>query len=66
MNPAWRDAVVHFVIWERWVDGMPQTLIENVYNDITFNKTYALKQLAPDGGAYFNEVRPLLRLWPSL
>ncbi|OCK98398.1 FAD binding domain-containing protein [Cenococcum geophilum 1.58] len=55
MNPAWRDAVVHFVIWERWVDGMPQTLIENVYNDITFNKTYALKQLAPDGGAYFNE-----------
>jgi hypothetical protein len=66
MNPAWRDAVVHFVIWERWVDGMSQTLIDNVYNDITFNKTYALKQLAPDGGAYFNEVCPLPRLWPSL
>lgn len=55
MNPAWRDAVIHFVVVQGWADGTPPDLIASVYNDITFNKTYALRQLAPDSGAYFNE-----------
>lgn len=55
LNPAWRDAVVHMIVVEGWADGAPQSEIEAVYDDITNNKTYALRQLAPDSGAYFNE-----------
>ncbi|KAF2802247.1 FAD binding domain-containing protein [Mytilinidion resinicola] len=55
VNPAWRTAITHFIVSEGWLDGMPQSLIDSVYADITENKTYALRQLAPDSGAYFNE-----------
>ncbi|KAF2103040.1 FAD binding domain-containing protein, partial [Rhizodiscina lignyota] len=55
LNPAWRDAVVHLITTEGWVDGSPESEINDVYNDITYNRTRALRQLAPDSGAYFNE-----------
>jgi len=55
LNPAWRVTVAHFIVTEGWLDGMPRSLIDEVYQDITLNKTYALRQLAPDSGAYFNE-----------
>jgi hypothetical protein len=56
LNPAWRDAVTHLVVVEGWTDGSPLNVIKGIYNDITFNKTRALRQLDPDSGAYFNEV----------
>ncbi|KAF3924998.1 hypothetical protein AA313_de0202396 [Arthrobotrys entomopaga] len=55
LNPAWRDTVVHMIISEGWVDGSPESEINDVYDDITYNKVRALKQLSPDSGAYFNE-----------
>lgn len=56
LNPAWRDTVVHMIVTEGWIDGASQEEIQSVRDDITYNKTYALRQLAPDSGAYFNEV----------
>ncbi|KAF2494539.1 FAD-binding domain-containing protein [Lophium mytilinum] len=65
VNPAWREAVTHFIVSEGWLDGMPQALIDSVYTDITLNKTYALRQLAPDSGAYFNECDSYEPDWQS-
>lgn len=55
MNPTWRDTLVHLVVVEGWPDGVPQSLIDGVYEDITVNKIQPLRNLSPDTGAYFNE-----------
>jgi hypothetical protein len=57
LNPAWRDAVTHLIVVKGWADGSSPKVIKGVYNNITWNKTRALRQLDPDSGAYFNEVR---------
>jgi hypothetical protein len=57
LNPAWRDAVTHLIVVKGWIDGSPPEMVQGVYDDITYNKTHALRQLDPDSGAYFNEVR---------
>lgn len=56
MNPAWRDAIVHFITLRGWAEGSPKEVERAAYNDITFNKVQALRELDPDSGAYFNEV----------
>jgi hypothetical protein len=55
MQPAWRDAIMHYVFWEGFDAWSPQN-IQAVADDITVNKAQALRDLAPDSGAYFNEV----------
>ncbi|KAJ4377988.1 hypothetical protein N0V83_000818 [Neocucurbitaria cava] len=55
MNPAWRNTIAHLIVVEGWQDGMPQSIIDAVYDDITYNKTEALRKLSPETGAYFNE-----------
>lgn len=55
MNVAWRNTLVHFMVVESWLDGMPQSIIDSVYRDITVNKIQPLRKLSPDTGAYFNE-----------
>lgn len=57
LNPAWRNAVVHFLTVGSWPDGSPESVAQAARDDLTFNKTRALRELAPDSGAYFNEVR---------
>jgi hypothetical protein len=37
--------------------------IQAVYDDITHNCTYALRELDPDSGAYFNEADPFEPDW---
>jgi hypothetical protein len=59
MNPAWRDAMTHFMIVEEYIDGSPKAIVDAAWDDVLYKKTYALKQLAPDSGAYFNEVGDL-------
>lgn len=63
LNPAWRDTVVHFIVIEGWIDGSPASTINKVYNDITYNKTAALRRLDPDSGAYFNECDVFEQDW---
>jgi FAD/FMN-containing dehydrogenase len=54
MNPAWRNTLVHLIIAQGWQDDSIQTVIDSVYQDVTA-KTDALRKLAPETGAYFNE-----------
>jgi hypothetical protein len=39
-----------------WQDGSPDDFVQSVIDDLRNNKVHALKQLAPESGAYFNEV----------
>ncbi|KAH7069699.1 hypothetical protein BKA63DRAFT_87927 [Paraphoma chrysanthemicola] len=56
MNPAWRNTLASFLVVSMWPDGVPQSLIDAVYQDLTNNKIAALRKLSPNTGAYFNEA----------
>lgn len=63
LNPAWRTAYVHNVVARGWAPNSDKATKDSVHSDITYNKARALKQLAPNTGAYMNEVS---QLQPSL
>ncbi|OGM44436.1 FAD binding domain protein [Aspergillus bombycis] len=56
LNPAWRDAVVHIITSQSWDESLPPPVADQVVHNMTYQKGYALRQLAPDTGAYFNEA----------
>lgn len=56
VNPAWRKTYVHNIVARGWAPGSDAATIAAVHKDITFTKVQALKTLAPDTGAYMNEV----------
>ena len=55
LHPAWRKTLAHFIVAGGWPDGTPEAGIQSVRDDMTFNKTAALRKLDPNTGAYFNE-----------
>lgn len=56
LNPVWRETVVHLISEQEWNDTLPDEVAEEVINEMTYGKGYALRQLAPDSGSYINEV----------
>lgn len=64
LNPAWRETAVHLVTSTSWSDSLPQENVSRIVNDMTYNKLDALRRLAPDMGAYLNEVRYPLYFFP--
>lgn len=56
LNPAWRDTVAHLAVGGGWADGASAEEIQAVRDDVTHRQVAALRKLAPDSGAYFNEV----------
>ncbi|KNG90956.1 hypothetical protein ANOM_000697 [Aspergillus nomiae NRRL 13137] len=56
LNPAWRDAVVHIITSQSWDESLPPAVADQVIHNMTYQKGYVLRQLAPDTGAYFNEA----------
>lgn len=56
LNPAWRDSVVHIITTQSWDDTLPQNIADKTTEEMTYEKGYALRQLAPDTGAYYNVV----------
>jgi hypothetical protein len=56
MNPAWRDAVVDLIPFEPVEEGAPSEVVESNARRMTFTKQQALREIAPNSGAYFNEV----------
>jgi hypothetical protein len=56
LNPAWREAVVHLITSQSWNDSLPDSVAAETYDRITNEKGYLLRQIAPDSGAYYNEV----------
>ena len=60
--PAWRDAVVHFVIGEGFADSVSHADAKVVYARQTA-RTEFLRRLAPGSGAYLNECDPFSPQW---
>ncbi|KAI7353065.1 hypothetical protein KC354_g11720 [Hortaea werneckii] len=58
LNPAWDDAVVHLISSVSWDRTVPKAKAEDLAWDVTNRKGAALRSLAPDSGAYFNEHDP--------
>lgn len=56
VNPAWRKAYVHNIVARGWAPGTSKATIQAIYDDVTKNKTQAMKDLAPDTGCYMNEA----------
>ncbi|GFN19172.1 FAD binding domain protein [Aspergillus tubingensis] len=56
LNPAWRETAVHLIASRSWDDSVSEDVANQVTEDMTFKRGYALRQLAPDAGAYFNEA----------
>jgi hypothetical protein len=55
-NPAWRDAVVNLIPFEPVEEGAAIEVVEANARRMTFTKQQALRDIAPNSGAYFNEV----------
>ncbi len=56
VNPAWRNTYVHNIVARGWASGSTNTTVQGVYDDITYNKVQAMKDLAPNTGSYMNEA----------
>ena len=56
VNPAWRRTYVHNIAARGWASGTDQETIDAIRQDITKVKVRAMKELAPDTGAYMNEA----------
>jgi hypothetical protein len=65
MNPAWRNTVTHLITAQPWRDGMPQSVVQAVYRDVTHNRTQLLRDLSPGTGAYFNEADSFEPEWQT-
>lgn len=63
INPAWRKAAVHIVGGATWADGTTSDEI-NALRAALSERNAQLRALAPESGAYFNEVRAKL-CWAS-
>ncbi|KAF2644920.1 FAD-binding domain-containing protein [Massarina eburnea CBS 473.64] len=65
VTPAWRDAVLHFIIIEGHSDADTYEASQPIINDMTKEKVAQLKALAPDSGAYLNECDPFDEDWQN-
>ncbi|CAG7954197.1 hypothetical protein DTO013E5_10154 [Penicillium roqueforti] len=63
LNPAWRDAAVHLISSVSWDDTIPEDEAEKAIASVTNGTGYALRQLAPDSGVYYNETNPREPHW---
>ena len=65
MNPAWRDSVIDLIPWEPYGDAASKAVADATTKRMTTVKMQALRDLAPDSGAYFNEVSQYQIAQPS-
>jgi FAD/FMN-containing dehydrogenase len=56
VNPDWRTAYLHNIVARGWSPGSDASVINDVHNDITYNKVGAMRKLAPNMGSYMNEA----------
>jgi hypothetical protein len=54
--PAWRNSLAYTVIMMGWADGLSSSGIEALRTSFKVNMK-KLEDLAPESGAYLNEVR---------
>jgi hypothetical protein len=56
LNPAWRNSLAYATLGAGWEDGATLEEIE-VARQLLIQDMKILEGIAPDSGAYFNEVR---------
>ena len=56
LNPAWRNSLVYTTLGTSWQDGANLTEI-NAARQLLIQDMKILEGIAPESGAYFNEVR---------
>ena len=56
LNPAWRNSLVYVGLGTGWKDGASSTEIEAA-RQLLIQDMKTLEGIAPDSGAYLNEVR---------
>ena len=56
LNPAWRKAAVHALAGVSWPEGATADMIDQTRERLK-EKTAKLRAIAPESGAYLNEVR---------
>jgi len=59
LNPAWRNAIVHLLVQDSWSATTNEKDVAELFESMS-DVAYDLRQLAPDSGAYINEVCPLI------
>ena len=55
LNPAWRNTTVHLLVQDSWAASTMEKDIEELTQSMS-DVAYDLRKLAPDSGAYINEV----------
>lgn len=55
LNPAWRNTTVHLLVQDSWPASTGKKDIAELTQSMSA-VAYDLRQLAPDSGAYINEV----------
>jgi len=58
LNPAWRNSLVYMIIYTGWQDGATLTEIQAA-RQLFIREMKVLEGIAPESGAYLNEVREL-------
>ncbi|KAF2871699.1 FAD binding domain protein [Massariosphaeria phaeospora] len=58
ITPAWRDAVLHFIVLDYFPDSVTHDEAKPVLDKMTYDRMATLKSLAPESGAYLNEADP--------
>jgi hypothetical protein len=56
LNPAWRDLIIHLIANEAYPTDVSSEVADAVMSDMS-ETAYKLRALAPDSGAYINEVK---------
>ena len=56
LNPAWRNSLVFTLLGAAWEDGANLTEIDAA-RQVLIQNMKTLEAIAPESGAYFNEVR---------
>ena len=59
LNPAWRKSLVYATLGTSWQDGANSTQIDTARQLLIQDKKI-LEGIAPESGAYLNEVRVTL------
>ena len=55
LNPAWRNSLVYATIGSGWPEGANLTEI-NAVRELIIEDMKIIEAIAPESGAYFNEV----------
>ena len=60
LNPAWRESLAYVTLGTGWQDGANSTEIEAA-RQLLIQDMKIIESIAPESGAYLNEVRAVCR-----